>query len=402
MTSSELVEATGACPRDQRVREFLLDDPAVAKDPGAFFAELHSACPVARADAHGGFWMLSRYADVHDAALRPEAFSSSAGVIIPVPPTPPLLCLEQDDPEHRSYRRPMQGWFSPARMADLEDAVREIVTRTIDPVIDSGGCDLATALADPVPPLVIAALMGLPAAEWPTFRDGTNALLSLASSGDMAGSAAAVMQLCGYLADKLAERRAEPSDDLLTDIVELEVDGAPVSVEDAISLALLILGAGHETTVGAIGGMLFHLANDTALRDRLLADRSLIPSAVEEALRLESPLMGLGRVAARDIEVGGVPIGAAERVMILFGAANRDASVFERPGQFDVDRTPNRHLAFGVGVHRCVGAPLARLEMRVVLEEVLTCMPGLRLDPDGQVAVDYKFSRAYRRLPVLW
>lgn len=382
--------------------DFLLDEPDVAKNPGPFFDELRSKCPVTKTGAHGGFWIVSRYADVHEAAMSTEVFSSASGVTIPPIPKPPVPCLEQDEPDHRIYRRPMQGWFSVGRMAQLEDNVRDIVTRLLDPVIDDGRCDIGTVLAEPLPPVVIGLMLGLPESDWRWFRERSEAFLGLGAEGDKAGAEAAVVDLFGYLAGQLEERRSVPKDDLLSDILAIEVDGAPISMEGAMSLAFLILAAGHETTVGGLGGMLYHVAKDADIRDRLLADPSLVPSAVEEALRLETPLMGLGRMLVKDTTLAGVAMPAAERVMLMFGAANRDASVFDDPGQFKVDRTNNRHLAFGVGIHRCVGAPLARLEMRVVLEEVLRRMPGIRLESDDGVRVVYHFSRAYTQLPVVW
>lgn len=382
--------------------DFLLDEPAVAKDPGPFFNELRSQCPVAKTDAHGGFWMVSRYDDVREAVLRPEIFSSASGVTIPPVPNPALPCLEQDEPYHRDYRRPMQSWFSTGRMAQLEGRVRDVVTRLLDPVIDQGHGDIAKILAEPVPPVVIGLILGLPESDWPWFRERSGDFFELSAAGDKAGAEAAVFDLFGYVAAQLEERRAAPKDDMLSAITAIEVDGAPISMEATISLAFLILAAGHETTVGGIGGMLYRVAKDTGVRDRLLADPSLLPGAVEESLRLESPLMGLGRMTVRDTTLAGVAIPEAERVMLLYGAANRDPAVFEDPERFRIDRENNRHFGFGFGIHRCVGAPLARLEMKVVLEEVLRRMPAFRLESDELVEVDYHFSRMYSKLPVVW
>jgi cytochrome P450 len=156
---------------------FLLNDPLVAKNPGPFFDELRSKCPVAKTDAHGGFWMISRYGDVHDAALNPQVFSNASGVVIPHAPNPPSLCLEQDDPDHRIFRRPMQKWFSAGRMTQLEGSVRDIVTRLIDRVVDDGRCNIGAVLAEPVPPIVIALLMGLPESDWPWFQERNDAFL---------------------------------------------------------------------------------------------------------------------------------------------------------------------------------------------------------------------------------
>jgi cytochrome P450 len=387
---------------DRPETEFLLTDPVVAKDPGAFFADLRQTCPIVHTDAHGGFWMVSRYDDVYAAALDAEALSSARGVTIPPAPFPPVPCLEQDEPGHRLFRRPLQSWFSAGRTAKLEDSIRAIVIDLIDQIIDDGHGDIAAAVAEPVPPIVIAMTLGLPREDWPWFRERTNKLLELSSAGDLEGSGTAVSELFVYLAEKLAERRAHPTDDLMSGIVDITVDGVPISAPEAVSLTFLILAAGHETTVGAIGGMLRQIAGDTSIRDELRDDPTLIPAAVEEALRLEPPLMGLGRTSSKNVTLGGVTVPEAERVMLLFGAANRDESVFVDAEQFRLDRDHNRHLSFGVGIHRCLGAPLARLEMRVILEEVLRRMPDIHIEDVDAVQVDYHFARVYTQLPVSW
>lgn len=394
---------TEAVEDDDLTSTFRLTEGAVAKDPGDYFDRLRSRCPVSKNEDFGGFWMLSRYDDVHEAALNTEVFSSASGVTIPVVPQPPVICLEQDDPEHRKYRKPMQGWFSVKRMSELEQRVRGIVTTCIDEIIDDKHGDLAAAIAAPVPPVVIALLLGLPETDWQWFRDRENAFLELAAAGDQAGSAAAVQEIKDYLSNSLEDRRRSPKDDMLTEIVSLTFDGEPIADEHAISLAFLILGAGHETTVGGLGGLLYQVAKDSELRDRLIADPSLIDAAVEEALRLETPLMGLGRRLATDTAVDGTAMPEGDRVMLLWGAANRDPAMFESPEEFRLDRTNHhKHLSFGAGVHRCVGAPLAKLEMRVVLEEVLRRMPQVRLLDVDTVRVHWTVGRAFEGLHAIW
>lgn len=382
---------------------FRLTDPEVAKDPGEYFEQLRSKCPVAKSDSFNGFWMLSRYDDVHDAALTPEVFSSGSGITIPVIPQPPVVCIEQDDPEHRKFRKPLQGWFSVKRVQALEDQIRAIVTDGIDKVIDDGAGDLAEILASPVPPTAIAVILGLPEEDWEWFRERESTLLTHAQNGDAEAAGPVYQDIADYLGKSLAERRHNATDDMLTDIVSLRIDGEPLSDDTAVSLAFLILGAGHETTVGGIGGMLYQVLKDTAVRDELIADPKLIDLAVEESLRLETPLLGLGRMLSGDTEVGGVPMPAGERVMLLWGAANRDPEVFESPEDFRLDRANHhKHVAFGAGVHRCVGAPLARLEMRVVLEELLRRMPNVKLtDPDA-VQVKWTVGREFRGLHATW
>jgi cytochrome P450 len=382
---------------------FRLTESEVAKDPAEFFEDLRSKCPVAHSDSFDGFWILSRYDDVHDAALNPQVYSSASGMTIPVIPQPPVICIEQDDPEHRKYRKPLQGWFSVKRMEELEPRVREIVTRLIDEAVDERAGDLAEILAGAVPPIVIALILGLPEKDWDWFREREATTLRLAQVGDAEGAGTAANDVLNYLSASIEERRAHPQSDMLSDIAALTIDGEPISHKDAVSLAFLILGAGHETTVGGIGGLIYRVAQDPDIRDQLIGDPALVERAVEEALRLETPLLGLGRMLASDVTVDDVEIPAGERVMLMWGAANRDPAVFEDPEAFRLDRTNSqKHIAFGAGVHRCVGAPLARLEMRIVLEEVLRRMPNLRLTNPDEVHVTWTVGREFQGLTCTW
>jgi cytochrome P450 len=395
---SEVVESDASTATN-----FRLTEPDVAKDPGEFFEELRSKCPVAHSDDFNGFWMLSRYTDVHEAALNTGVFSSAKGITIPVLPQPPVMCLEQDDPEHRKYRKPMQGWFTAKRIQELEPKVREIVMSRIDEVIDERHGDLAAIIAKPVPIMVIGLILGLPEEDWDWFYERGEERLRLAQLGDEAGSAAAAQATWTYLQAKLEERRQSPRNDMLSEIVSVTIDDKPISEQDAVSLAFLILGAGHETTVAGIGGLIYQVAKDSRIRDQLVADPSLIEQAVEEALRLESPLMGLGRITTDEAVVEGVAMPPGERVMLLWGAANRDPAVFDSPEDYRLDRdNVHKHIAFGAGVHRCVGAPLARMEMRIVLEEVLRRMPALRLADPASVRVKWTVAREFEGLLALW
>jgi cytochrome P450 len=377
-------------------------DSDVAQDPGPYYAKLRERCPVAHVADFDGFWILSRYADVSAAAKNAAVFSSADGITIPKLPIPPQICLEQDEPEHSRYRRPMQQWLSPGRMAKLADRVRGIVDGLIDNFVTKGEIDIAAELAEPVPPLVMALLMGLPDADWHTFRDQMNRIVGYAAAEDPAASAAASQEFVRYLAGKLAERRAHPGDDMLSDIATLQLDGEPLSDADAISMAFLLLGAGHETTVGAIGGLLYYLAREPELQRQLRADPALIPGAAEEAVRLVAPLPGMGRTVLSDTEVAGTVLPAGSRVMLMYGSANRDPAVFPDAEEFRLGRDSNRHVGFGQGIHRCVGAPLARLELTVVLEQVLARLPNLTLAGPDAARARYGTSRSYRRLLVRW
>lgn len=381
---------------------FQLTEPEVAKNPGEFFADLRSKCPVAHTESFDGFWMLSRYQDVFDAALKPQNFSSASGISIPVIPQPPVLCIEQDDPDHRKYRRPLQGWFTAKRMEEIEPEVRQIVTTLIDGMVDDKAGDLAE-IAAAVPPMVIALILGLPEKDWDWFREREATTLRLAQVGDKDGAFAAATDVLNYLGATIDERRKDPQADMLSDLAHLVVDGQVISHDEAVSLAFLVLGAGHETTVGGIGGLLYRVFQDADVRDQLLEDSTLVASAVEESLRVESPLLGLGRITKQDSTVDDVTIPEGDRVMLMWGAANRDPEVFDDPDVFRLDReNSEKHIAFGAGVHRCVGAPLARLEMQIVLEELLKRMPGLRLNNPKDVDVVWTVGREFQHLDSTW
>lgn len=378
---------------------FELADPTVAHEPGPFYDKLRRTCPVAHTEDYGGFWIISRYDDVHDAARNPTVFSSAEGVTIPRLPIPPQVALEQDDPEHALYRQPMQVWLSPSRVAALEGRVRNLVAGLIERIAPEGRGDLAASLAEPVPAIVMAMLLGLPESDWGSFRDDMARCLGSAASEDVDAAALAAMSIVGYLTDALDQRRRQPRDDLMTEIAQLQVGGRPLSNDDAVSMSFLLLGAGHETTVGAIGGLLYYLGRQPELQDRLRAEPSLVANAVEEALRLVAPIPGMARTVRQPISIGGVDLAEGDRVMLLYGSANRDPDVFDDPEVFRLDRNNNRHVAFGGGVHRCVGASLARLEIRVVCEELLTRLPGYRVDA---AVARYATSRSYRTITAVW
>jgi cytochrome P450 len=381
---------------------FALRDQEIAQEPGNYYAELRDKCPVAHSEDYEGFWILSRYDDVVAAARNTEIFSSADGVTIPRLPIPPQICLEQDEPDHALYRRPIQSWLSPRRMAQLEPAIREIVNRLIDQFIDGGEADLAAELAEPVPPMVMAMLLGLPETDWPVFRDQMSRCIGASASENVEDAVAASVEMVAYLSRKVAERRADPADDMMSDIATLEVAGELLTDEQAVSMAFLLLGAGHETTVGAIGGAIYYLAREPELQDRIRADPRLVLGAAEEALRLVAPLPGMGRTVRSDIEVDGTTIPSGERVMLMYGSANRDPQIFDDPEQFQPERSNNRHVAFGSGIHRCVGAPLARLELRVVIEELLRRTSHFSLVPGEAAQARYGTSRGYRHIKVRW
>jgi cytochrome P450 len=378
-------------------------DAEYIKAPVPTYHALHARCPVARSSKFGGFWVLSRYEDVSQAARDTKTFSSAQGISIPVFGTPiPLVPIEADPPQHTDFRRTLQREFSSRRMAAIEGSIRELAGELIDGFIARGSADLATELAMPLPPIILAKLMGFPREDWESFRTSTEKLIETSRVGDDEGNMQAAMAFGGKLMEIMADRREHPQDDMLTRIVHSEVEGRPVTEVEALGLIWVTVIAGHETTVGGIGSLLMHVAKDEALRERLLGDPELIPKAVQEAVRMEAPIQGSARTVTQDVCVRDQWFREGEKVWLLFAAGNRDEARFANPDRFDLDRQPNPHLGFGDGVHRCVGAPLAQVEMRVVLEEVLKRIPDYRITDWDAITFGGTQSRTVSHLPAAW
>jgi cytochrome P450 len=379
------------------------NDPDFRRDPYPTYARLRNECPVAHSDQFGGFWMLSRYHDVKDVARNPELFTSGQGVTLPPAGNPmPFLPIELDPPEHAKYRRALQAWFSVRAMEKLEPRIREIVIELIDEIAPRGEADLAQALAVPVPPIVIALLLGLPQQDWPRFCELGHDMVAAAEAEDQERGAVCAMELLTYLNAQIDDRRSNPADDMLTRMLSIEIDGEPIPSESVLALAFFLLMAGHETTIGGISLMLMHVAKTPGVKQRLLDDPTLVERAVEETLRFEPPVQSLARTVAHDVNVGGVDLTGGDRLVLSWASANRDSTVFADADQFVLDRARNPHVAFGDGIHRCLGASLARLQMRVVLEEVLNRIPNYAITDEAEIVIGGYLARHVTRLPVRW
>jgi len=381
-------------------------DPALADDPYPALRALRERAPVFFSEEHGGFWGMTRYQDVYDAAHRVETFASGLGPItIPAPmtlegaesqrPAP----ISYDPPDHRRYRSFINPYFSPARIEAMEPWFRQIATELIDKFIDRGEADFAQEFAIPMPMFVICGLLGIPDERWAEFRGQIEDIIAFT---DRDRTLNAVMEVGGYMAAMLAERRERPTDDLLSFVANGIVDGAPMSDEEILGFAVLLFGAGAETTTNAIGNTLSYLAEHPDLRSELAGDLELLPNAIEEFLRFDTPVFGLARTVAHDTEFAGQSMREGDRVLLMWGAANHDPAEFEDPDSVNIHRFPNRHLAFGSGIHRCLGSHLARLELRVALEELLRRIPEFSLAPGARADRCVGVTRGTRSLPVVF
>jgi cytochrome P450 len=313
-----------------------------------------------------------RHADVVKVALDTETFGNGGsprhGQRLPP--------LEVDPPEHREFRLLLNPFFMPKRVQALEPRVRGIADRLLQPLIKAGGGDLAKGFSYPLPVLTVCALLDLQESSWPEVKRLSEESLSVESHDgkERARARSAHQQLMQYSRDLVKDRRAvprEPVSDIVSGILAAQVGGRPVDDETAAAMVRLLISAGHNSTTSGMGNALLYLAQNPAAQRRLRENPNEIPTAIEELLRYETPVQSMPRYLKKDTALGGRDLSAGERADLMFGSANRDEQVFVNADQCVLDRKPNRHMAFGHGIHSCLGAPIARMEMRVGLEQLL-------------------------------
>ncbi len=366
-----------------------IHDPRFAREPFGAYAELRAKCPVMRSLLYGRFWLLSRYDDVKAAALDWKTYTSSVvGVTaIPVitPRTEPQLPIEVDPPLHSRYRALMAPVFSAARVEELRPHLTALAIELIERILarpPGEVIDLVAAYAQPFAIGTLAELTNLPKADADRWSGWLNQMFDVR---DPAGGQRAAAEFGSYIDTLIAARRNEPQDDFVTGLLRAEVEGQRLTDREVRSFLTVTFGAGFETTQDAMSVTLHHLATHPADRARLRTEPALVPTAVEEFLRYVSPIQIFGRNATRDLELHGAAIQAGDIVALGFGSANRDPASFPEPDRVMLDRTPNRHLAFGAGPHLCLGAPVARLEMSITLTEFVARVRDWRLAPGHDI-----------------
>ncbi len=348
-----------------------------AGDPDPALSRLRRRSPVSWQDG-GGFWAVTRHADIQAISRDPQTFCSGQGVLIadrnrPVAAADSLLYL--DPPRHERFRKLINRAFTPRRVAELEPRVRELATELLAAVDAGRTVDLVDAVCAPLPMLVIAELLGLPAEDRDDFRRWSDAAMAAATELTDA-SVRTTLELLDYFDGQLQARAESPTDDLLSALLGAEVDGVGLTRRELQGFCLTLLVAGNETTRSLMAGGLVALAEHPEQRARLAGEPALIPTAVEELLRWVTPVMAMARTTTRPATVADAELGAGAYVVLAYSAGNRDEEVFgESADDLDITRSPNPHLSFGFGEHFCIGASLARLETRVLLEEVLARWP---------------------------
>jgi cytochrome P450 family 130 len=343
-------------------------------------------------DAERNQYVLSRFDDVWRAVHDHETFSSvvdEAGSLLP-------QMIYMDPPRHAALRALVSRAFTPKRVAEVEGRVRTVARGLIDGIAPRGECEFQHEFAAILPSVVIAEMIGVPDEHVVKFREWTGSFLEITESGDYADAAS---NIYGLFAELLTARRAQPRDDLMTALIQAEIDDEKLTDEELLGFCLLLVLAGNDTTSSLIGSGVVLLARDAEQRALLVKEPSRWPRAIEEINRIESPTQVLPRTATKDCELHGVTIPAGSRVMLIWGAANHDDREFPDPERLDVTRTVTRHLAFGHGAHYCLGANLARLEARVAFEEWHARFPAYELAEEPTRAVSI-WARAYSRIPI--
>lgn len=363
-------------------------DPAVQDDPYPVYAQLREAAPVYWC-APRRCWVLSRYDDVSAALQDPATFSSAkgifpaqgfdlAGAFLP-------MMIMMDPPRHDLLRRVVAKAFTPRRIALLETPVQQLAAEMSGRLVDAGGGDVVRELSGPLPAMVIADLLGVPREDREQFKAWSTALVTtdVTAPEPLRSNLEAAAALYEYFRQFLDERRARPRPDLMSALVTAEVEGRRLTEDELLGFCLLLLVAGHETTTNLISNTIAVLAERPDVIERLSREPERLPGALAEMLRFDSPVQGLSRTLTRDVRLHDVDLSAGDTVLLLFGSANRDDSVFPDGDRFDIDRTVDRQLAFGRGIHFCLGAALAQLETRILFAELLRRTRSWQLDPDA-------------------
>lgn len=350
------------------------------RNPYPLYDQIRSGTPL-MLHPQSGLWMIFDYEGVNEVLTNHESFSSRHG---------PDWIVFTDPPRHTKLRALISRAFTPRSIANLEPRIAELSRELLDRVARRGEMDVAADLSVPLPIMVIAEMLGIPPADRVRFKGWNDVMVNMsyavAGTSEAAAAtaefAAATAEMSSYLTDVLRERRSAPKDDLLTRLADAEVDGERLTHTEMLGFFQGLLLAGSETTTNLINNAILCFIDNPGELDRVRARPDLLPSAIEEVLRFRSPLQWMYRITRREVQMHGRTIPAGKRVLAMIGAANRDPRQFPDAGRFDITRDPNPHIAFGHGIHFCLGAPLARLESRIALGEMLKRLKRIRLASD--------------------
>ncbi|MBW2234388.1 MAG: cytochrome P450 [Deltaproteobacteria bacterium] len=378
------------------------------RDPFGMYKALRDRDPVHHVPDNGegeDYWVLSRFGHVIDAAVDAGTFSSAQGLTFrygemeKVGVEAPIVMM--DPPEHTSLRKLSVKKFTPQQVVELEPLLREFVVERVERLREQGEGDVVETLLKPLPSLVVAHFLGVPREDRELFDRWSYAIVAANALGDVLTAAEAVGEMMGYFAGLIEKRRTDPGEDIISALVHGRLNtGEEVSPAKILGMGFTMVTGGNDTTTGLLGGALELLTEHPDQRARLRDDPALLKNAVDEFLRLTSPVQGLARTSTRDVEIEGKVIPEGRKVMLLYGSANRDEREFgPHAAEFDVTRKIRRIMSFGYGPHHCIGAAIARLQARVALEELLSRCPDFTVDAAAGRYAPGHFVRRYESLP---
>lgn len=353
-------------------------------------------------DDDAGLWAIAKYDDLKAIETNPTVFSNAGGIRPDTGPT--SMMIDLDDPDHLRRRKLVNRGFTPQRVRDQEPRIVEVVDGLIDEFCENGECDFVSDFAAWLPLVMIGDALGVEPADHPALLQWSDDLMRGQGQSDdelVVAMMSAFEAYVGYIGGVIEDRRGCPRDDLMSVLVHAEVDGDRLDDAALIDESLLILIGGDETTRHVITGGMYQLLANRGNWEQLLADRALVGSAVEESLRWVSPIKNMARTATRDVRIRDKAVSEGQKLLLLYPSANRDEDHFPNSMTFDVGRSPNDHVAFGFGPHFCLGAALARLELKVAFERLLERLPDIRLVDDTEPALrPANFVSGYETMPV--
>ena len=386
------------------INRFDHHDPVIMADPAETYRRFRKQCPVGWSNVHDGFWVVSRYDDVLHVAGDPEQYCSGKGIAIPGTSTDARVePQEADGPRHSQIRKQMNAWLARGPVLAMRPAIEDLSASLLEQCRARITFDLAIDYALPLASLTMLRILGIPAEYEGALRKNLDVLLH-ARTAEESVVFGAYIELYQCISEILvkkrnsAEENGAAGNDLINKIMAVEIDGTPTTVAEQVSMILSLVLAGLETSALAIASTAACLIDQPQLRDRLIADPLLIPKAIDEFLRFISPVQAIGRRATSQAQLGERTLNSGDQVLLLYGSANRDPEIFDEPDEIVLDRHPNRHVAFGYGVHRCLGHHVARLELDVALRHMLGVLPALAAH--GRAEWSFGENRGIRSLPV--
>jgi cytochrome P450 len=373
--------------------------PELAADFPAVFSRMRSLCPVAHSDQYGGFWVVSKYDDVFRVAQDWDTFSSAYGLTVPIAPIAVRnLPVEVDPPIQRVYKRLINPYFSPAAILPWEENTRQLVTRMLDAFIERGYCDFMAEFARPYPAL---SFFDIALSAPPEDIDRVAYMASKSSLPNDPEAGECWIGLSEWISEFVASRRQQPRrHDVVDGVLHAEIEGRPITDEEIIGIIQLLILGGLETTAGALGMMMVRFCEQPEIVAMLRHQPERIPDAIEEMLRLDPPFIQVGRTALRDAEVAGRQIKKGDKVLMYWASAGRDEDQFSDADDFSLERPHNRHMAFGLGPHRCAGSNLARMNMRVALNEIVQRFDDIKLQEGAEIHYHSTTTRAPLAVPI--